>query len=172
MRGALHPKRFINSEGNTIDGLAINPLCLRSDDLVKTLSLLVHMMCIVWYFHSEPNIRLSSYCGKKLGAQMKRVGLMPSTTGAPGGEETGKKMSHYIIEGGRFDEACKRFIKDGFKISWSWIEVDEEPDDEWRRSKYVCKVCDTNLLGKPGLRFTCDECGTKYVAVEKNTRPA
>jgi hypothetical protein len=31
---------------------------------------------------------------------MKEIGLHPSATGEPGGKETGKHMSHYIVSGG------------------------------------------------------------------------
>ena len=34
---------------------------------------------------------------------MGAIGLIPSDTGAPGGKQTGQKVSHYIAGGGRFE---------------------------------------------------------------------
>jgi hypothetical protein len=36
---------------------------------------------------------------------MERVGLMPSSTGEPGGKRTGQKVSHYILADGPFARA-------------------------------------------------------------------
>ena len=35
-------------------------------------------------------------------AKMKEIGLQPSTTGEPGGKETGQSVTHYIIPGGEY----------------------------------------------------------------------
>jgi len=39
---------------------------------------------------------------------MKRVGLHPSTTGRPGGGETGTRVSHYVIPGGGFERTAAK----------------------------------------------------------------
>ena len=36
------------------------------------------------------------------GRMMKRVGLHPSSTGKPSGQQTGTRTSHYVIPGGAF----------------------------------------------------------------------
>ncbi len=37
---------------------------------------------------------------------MKAIGLHPSSTGKEGGEETGDRVSHYILPDGPFDVAA------------------------------------------------------------------
>ena len=37
---------------------------------------------------------------------MGEIGLIPSSTGAPGGKPTGEAVSHYIQPGGRFQLVC------------------------------------------------------------------
>jgi hypothetical protein len=50
---------------------------------------------------------------------MEAVGLMPSTTGRPGGKKTGEKMSDYPIPGGRFLKECDSLVSGGrFDLPW------------------------------------------------------
>ena len=49
--------------------------------------------------------------------KMERIGLMPSSTGQPGGRRTGDHMADYAIEGGRFLKACKELVTEEFRIS-------------------------------------------------------
>ena len=51
--------------------------------------------------------------------KMKEIGLYPSDTGEAGGKETGDKVSHYIINDGRFDVAATHFLEQrGNTILW------------------------------------------------------
>lgn len=51
---------------------------------------------------------------------MINVGLMPSTTGRPGGAKTGQNMSDYPLPGGKFIKACEQLIKDhSFSLTWA-----------------------------------------------------
>ncbi|GGY19461.1 hypothetical protein GCM10011289_23780 [Paludibacterium paludis] len=49
---------------------------------------------------------------------MEEVGLVPSSTGQPGGKKTGQKMADYPASGGKFLLACVELVKDGFCLSW------------------------------------------------------
>jgi hypothetical protein len=43
----------------------------------------------------------------------------PTDTGAPGGKETGQKVTHYIAPGGPFDVACAELVKSsGFAVRY------------------------------------------------------
>ena len=42
---------------------------------------------------------------------MREIGLVPSSTGAPGGKATGQRVSHYIVPG-RFNEAVEMWVAD------------------------------------------------------------
>jgi hypothetical protein len=49
---------------------------------------------------------------------MKKIGLIPSSNGQPGGNETGDQMSHYIDENGNFAKAYKDLLVQNFKLEW------------------------------------------------------
>jgi hypothetical protein len=40
---------------------------------------------------------------------MREIGLQPSSTGEPGGMETGQTVSHYILPGGRLAQLPDAF---------------------------------------------------------------
>jgi hypothetical protein len=69
-------------------------------------------------------------------------------------------MTHYIIDGGRFQNVARALIADGWQVRYtSPVESD---DDKARRvarkaskTKYNCPVCDANAWGKPGLTIGC-----------------
>jgi hypothetical protein len=48
-----------------------------------------------WLSHGIPPRR--SYHDRQWAATMKEIGLRPSTTGEPGGKETGQSVTHYIL---------------------------------------------------------------------------
>jgi len=50
--------------------------------------------------------------------KMESLGLMPSKSGLPGGKRTGRSISHYIIQGGKFSQSCTRLIENGFILPW------------------------------------------------------
>ena len=41
---------------------------------------------------------------------MVEIGLIPSSTGAPGGKPIGQCVSHYVKPGGRFEVACAEYL--------------------------------------------------------------
>jgi hypothetical protein len=96
---------------------------------------------------------------------MKTVGLAPSSTGAVDGKETGQKVSHYILPGGRFERAWRELAESGFKLSWQ-----SKPRDggEGRRPatrvKYTCEECGLNAWAKPQANLVCGDCGVEMAA--------
>jgi hypothetical protein len=64
----------------------------------------VHEMCHQWQFDfGEPS--RSGYHNKEWAVKMKKIGLIPSDTGEPGGKQTGQNMTHYIDMDGPFIQA-------------------------------------------------------------------
>ena len=49
---------------------------------------------------------------------MKEIGLYPSSTGKPGGKETGNHVGNYVVAGEPFARALARFQTTGFKLRW------------------------------------------------------
>jgi len=122
----------------------------RSIDAV--LSTLVHEMVHLW----------QAYHNKGWAAQMKAVGLQPSDTGAPGGKETGQKMTHYITEGGAFARATAALLGAGFALSWADAAMFGSDQSKSKKSgsrvKFTCPGCQVNAWGKAGLKLICGEC--------------
>ena len=50
---------------------------------------------------------------------MKEIGLQPSTTGEPGGKETGQSVTHYILPGGPYATAYAklRSLAEGARLA-------------------------------------------------------
>lgn len=102
------------------------------------------------------------------------IGLYPSSTAAPGGSETGDRVSHYIIEDGLFDITCGEFLTDGFALTWlenalstmSLIPPTSKAvkggNDGSNRWKYTCPVCvcvcGFNAWAKPKGLLVCGVC--------------
>jgi hypothetical protein len=53
-----------------------------------------------------------------MGGQDEEIGLQPSTTGAPGGKETGQSVTHYIVDGGPYARAYAKLKGRGFQLHW------------------------------------------------------
>lgn len=106
------------------------------------------------------------YHNKEWGRKMHEIGLAPSSTGAPGGKETGQRVSHYIVDGGRFALAFTRLeaqgVADLFVERWSEDEKARKAKADKNKSKtpFVCPGCDQKAWAKPTARLICGECET------------
>src|SRR5215813_427420 len=156
--GFLAPEKFVG-RGNEITAheLALNPDHFgRTDETI--LSTLVHEMCHVWQEACGKPPR-KSYHDRQWSEKMKAIGLQPSNTGAPGGKETGAKMSHYVIEGGRFMVALADLKAKGFALNWqSRVEAKEAKTRTESKIKYTCSNCEQNAWAKPGAMLICGVC--------------
>ena len=114
---------------------------------------------------------------------MESVGLMPSTTGAPGGKRTGQNMSDYPIENGVFLKALDN-MPDSYKLPFISIEGERkyksvslhsggatstlseeqeaEPKPKKNKVKYTCPSCKVNVWGKPELNIFCGGCDERF----------
>jgi len=162
--GHFCARRFWARDGESAaHELAMNPDGFIGRTDREILSTLVHEQCHVWQEEKgEPPRRC--YHDKEWAAKMKAIGLYPSNTGAPGGKETGQKMTHYIIDGGAFDIALAKLIEDGFKLGWqSATDVDggssgKGGGKKTSKVKYTCPQCEANAWAKPKAKLVCGEC--------------
>ncbi len=115
--GYLSPNRFANREGAMAHELAMNPEWFAVTPLVEILQTLVHEMAHLWQHVSGTPAR-GRFHNREWAAKMESIGLMPSSTGQPGGKRTGDCMSDYPIEGGRFLQVVKHLVDDHFAIAW------------------------------------------------------
>lgn len=145
-------------EGRTSE-IALNPDTFSDRDDASILSTLVHEMAHLWQFvYGEPST--GGYHNKSWGACMRSIGLIPSSTGAPGGKATGTKVSHYVEVGGRFDVACRALLAEGFTIDWQTGGGDplRRAAKRASKTKYTCPECEANAWAKPGVHLICGDC--------------
>lgn len=116
--GYFAPSRFIHRGGDTTDEIAMNPSYFSLVPIEEIMQTLVHEMTHQWQEHFGKKGR-RGYHNKEWGDKMESIGLMPSSTGKPGGAKTGDQMMDYIIEGGRFEQYLNQLLSGDFTISWS-----------------------------------------------------
>lgn len=116
--GYFYPSRFIHRDGDTKDEIAMNPSYFAVVPMQEIFQTLVHEMCHQYQeYFGEKGRR--GYHNKEWGTIMESIGLMPSSTGKPGGAKTGEQMMDYIIEGGLFQICLNELLTDEFQISWA-----------------------------------------------------
>lgn len=115
--GYFSAARFASLEGATTDEIAINPSYFAVVPLVETMQTLVHEMAHLWQQHFGQPGR-GRYHNEEWAQKMESIGLMPSSTGQPGGKRTGDMMADYPIFGGRFLTACETLLTSDFSLSW------------------------------------------------------
>lgn len=115
--GYFSSMRFAHLDGRTTDEIAMNPAYFAVVPLVETMQTLVHEMVHLWQAHFGTPGR-GRYHNAQWANKMESIGLMPSSTGHPGGARTGDCMGDYAMEGGAFLAACASLITDKFQLSW------------------------------------------------------
>lgn len=116
--GYYSASRFVDTgTGETVDEIALNPSYFAAHPILETLQTLCHEMAHQWQEHfGNPGRR--RYHNKEWGAKMESIGLMPSSTGKPGGKRTGEQMMDYAIEGGAFEKASQELLTNEYRLSW------------------------------------------------------
>jgi hypothetical protein len=180
-----------SSTAHIVDEIAINPAFLREQLTEHALSVLAHEMAHLKRHRMIQPPPTPGYHDKQWAAIMVDIGLIPSTTGEPGGKTTGQKVRHYVIVGGRFSLAAQELLRRGFKIRYLDREQPspdrEQPpapngDTETRiggdnrralrrarsnasKTPFSCIDCKPpeNFWGKPGSDWICGRCNTRAV---------
>ncbi|WP_240202945.1 SprT-like domain-containing protein [Burkholderia sp. LMG 13014] len=116
--GYYSHERFVDpATGSRTDEIAMNCEYFASVPLIEILQTLVHEMVHLWQTRFGTPSR-KGYHNREFANQMKEVGLMPSSTGAPGGAEVGQHMADYAMPGGPFLRACETLLQGAFRITW------------------------------------------------------
>ncbi len=154
--------RFGSVDGKEVaDEIALNPSHFGQRTTEQSLSTLVHEMVHLQQHHFGKPSRVS-YHNKEWAQMMKVVGLIPSSTGAPGGREVGQQVSHYIAEGGPFARACAELIGKGFDALYieRWSDNSEARRKKKSASKtcYTCPDCGVKAWAKPEVSLICGDC--------------
>ncbi|UOO85719.1 SprT-like domain-containing protein [Neisseria arctica] len=99
----------------TVHEIALNPQYFITHRPLELMQTLVHEMVHLWQHEfGKPSHR--TYHNKEWADKMESIGLMPSSTGEPGGKRTGQRMSDYPIKNGAFYLQCIVFSKMGYKL--------------------------------------------------------
>ena len=156
---------FQNSDGYKVSEISINPDYMDRHDR-ETLSTLVHEMCHVKQYMILGNtLPTIGHC-TKWAKQMKKVGLIPSATGKPGGRQTGKSMTHYIKEGGPYDQAYVEWYSENGKLSWhssnrlKQVILKKKTKRKKTRITKICPECNQKVSTKPDFDLVCYDCQT------------
>jgi hypothetical protein len=138
--------------------ISLNPDVL-DRPLAESMGTLVHEMVHLWqHTFGEPSRR--GYHDREWADKMEAIGLMPSSTGRPGGKRTGDHMTHYVIEGGPFTVAFAAMPPE-YRLPW----LSGAPADGAKKPpradkvKYACGGCGVAVWGKSGLHIACLDCG-------------
>lgn len=115
--GYFSPSRWRHRSGGLASEIAVNPAYFASQSLLSLFQTIGHEQCHLWqHVHGKPS-RIG-YHNTEWAEKMILIGLMPSSTGKPGGATTGQKITDYPISGGRFLEACAELARNKFELPW------------------------------------------------------
>lgn len=140
-----------------VDEISLNIFGFRDRTRDDILSTLVHeMVHLEQHHYGKPPKRPSH--NKEWGDMMKKVGLYPSATAEPGGKETGRRVSHYVIEGGPFETKVR-----DCEAKLDWVGMLRRKKKKTREPKvtYECETDEIKVRGKVGLHIVCGECGAR-----------
>jgi hypothetical protein len=153
--GYFSGERWNDQAGAVTDKIALNPAHFTTRSTEEVLSTLAHEMVHLWQHHCGTPSR-SAYHNKEWAAKMDAIGLCLSHTRAPGGKRTGQHMSHYVVAGGPFAQACTDLLAEGFVISCGIAGGRMPLGRERREGKQVCAPnTPTQTAGStPGRRQT------------------
>lgn len=115
--GYFSASRWIHSNGTTVSELALNPTYFATRPLIALYQTVAHELCHLWQ-HIDGSASRPGYHNSAWAKKMIDIGLMPSSTGKPGGATTGQKMSDYPLPGGQFLNACEALATEGFALTW------------------------------------------------------
>ena len=157
-KGHFSPDRFSARVGKfTKPEIALNPDSFidRTDEQI--VSTLAHEMThLRQQVFGKPSAR--GYHNREWAAMMKDIGLMPSSTGAVGGKETGQQMSHYIIPGGAYAQAFKELAAADWRLNLQSTIHPGGSKAPPSKVKFTCPSCGSNMWGKPDSKDICGEC--------------
>lgn len=182
--GYFSPNKW-QHEGITIHEINLNPDTL-ARDLIEVFATLVHEMCHLRRYQDKPVC--TPYHDTEWANMMISIGLEPISLDNPG-RQTGNKVTHKIVSGGKYDTAFKAMPSN---ISLPWVGYGEpqqtNPEKSTRggklkkekktqsKVKYYCDDPDctrrTVFWGKPNQLAICGFCfdtaNVKYLIEEGN----
>ena len=163
--GYFHAEQFVHREdGDRTHEIALNPATM-DRDMKSILSTLVHEMTHLEQQEYGTPGKNGNHNREWVGL-MERVGLIPSNTGEPGGKQTGRQMTHYIEEGGAFENAFNALMP--FDIPYFTQAADRKAakKKDLSKVKTTCPCCGSKAWCKSGMRIMCYDCNELMIQEE------
>lgn len=156
-RGFFCANRFSHREQDRrIAEIALNPDTFEDRTDLEVLSTLVHEMVHLWqHYFGRPS--RGGYHNREWATKMEKIGLMPSSTGAPGGKRTGQHVSHYILADQQFAVVAQQIIGLGFRLNWQ-SPTGPRAAKAQTRKKFSCYICTQAAWAKPTAQLVCGYC--------------
>ncbi|MFH0783335.1 MAG: hypothetical protein V2B20_15480 [Pseudomonadota bacterium] len=160
--------QWCEKAGSAIPQISLNFQQLKEGEPIELMAMLVAQMVHLWQEqYGKPSRK--GYFNREWAEKMEEIGLIPSSTGLPGGKRIGQGIKHYIEDNDLFEkafremptdfllpfrpEAFKGKIRGGFSV----------------KEMYRCISCGTKVWGKSGLGIMC-ECGEVFVGETKGRK--
>lgn len=170
--GHLSKDRFArNTSNDRADELRLNPQHF-SAPVDQVLAIMAHLMVHLWQAHFG-NTSRPGYHNREWAAQMRSIGLQPTSSGMPGGRETGQTMSQYVISGSPFDQVTQRLVRSGLEIEWAQLIEQQDPAIQKNKAKrggritLRCNSCGQRAWAKPTAQLMCALCNETMLEQDK-----
>lgn len=157
-RSDAYVARSEDADKPFVNEIALNPEAFDDRTDRQIFSTLVHEMCHLWEHAFGKDYNKGSHT-KEWAHKMEMIGLIPSSTGEPGGKQTGRNVSHYIQIGGPFDTACTELLRYVHFQYESTAPIKKAPKQTIKRVKMACPFCvDVEVRATPGTKVRCGNC--------------
>lgn len=163
----FYRSEVIKSGKDFIDEITISFLGM-SFDQKMVLQTLLHEMCHQWQHRFGQDKPKKGHHNAEWGKKMRKCGLIPSHTGAPGGRTTGKNMADYPDEGGIFDKFYEEEFDKGIDLTLTTrvIEPGESKPNKpkVKQVTLICPECKATARTKEGNELECLKCNQEMIA--------
>ena len=119
--------RWVRGKGEPVCEITLNPTLFSRLPWLTLFQTIVEQQCRIWQqLHGTPG--RVGYCNNELANKLTAVGLVPSSTGEPGGKRVGQGIATYIQPDGKFLNACIAYVKGGTRSAASirWTSNDAQ----------------------------------------------
>jgi len=131
--------------------------------LIEVYSTIVHEQVHLWQ-HQFGKPSTNNYHNREWSEKMESIGLIPSKSGLPGGEKTGRPMSHYISPNGLYEIAFNKMPTELYLP----LESLKGRGQNKSKIRHYCTVCEfvawTNII----CILVCGSCGNRLTVSKKN----
>jgi hypothetical protein len=155
--------------GSTRAEISLNMKQLCENEPIKNvMATLVREMVHLWQEkYGKPSSKW--YFNQEWAGKMKEIGLIPSTTGLPGGKQTGQGVKHFIEPDGRFERAFQEMPPAHLWPFRTSAFESRKVRGYSGKEMYRCSGCGTKIWGKKGLGLMC-ECGRVFASETGETK--